>query len=105
GCEVLKIASCCEFLYERRGHHLEQRSFPTRRSSDLRTVNSVSPRSWAMALVELNAAAARAEMETVSSARATPRPRSARPAPWPRDRKSTRLNSSHVSTSYAVFCL
>src|SRR5437868_10439652 len=23
----------------------------------------------------------------------------------PRDRKSTRLNSSHVSTSYAVFCL
>src|SRR5699024_12612615 len=29
--------------------------------------------------------------------------------PWPnrffRDRKSTRLNSSHVSISYAVFCL
>src|SRR5699024_11739345 len=24
---------------------------------------------------------------------------------WPADRKSTRLNSSHVSTSYAVFCL
>src|SRR5699024_11730569 len=24
---------------------------------------------------------------------------------WPRDRKSTRLNSSHVSISYAVFCL
>src|SRR5437870_10992288 len=23
----------------------------------------------------------------------------------PRDRKSTRLNSSHVATSYAVFCL
>src|SRR5207249_6487322 len=42
--------------------------------------------------------------------------RSALPAParlgWPRrsgrqqrDRKSTRLNSSHVSISYAVFCL
>src|SRR5436309_9381770 len=27
-----------------------------------------------------------------------------RPAP-PRDRKSTRLNSSHVKSSYAVFCL
>src|SRR5207249_11378719 len=27
------------------------------------------------------------------------------PAPSPRDRKSTRLNSSHVSISYAVFCL
>src|SRR5438067_602187 len=25
--------------------------------------------------------------------------------PAPRDRKSTRLNSSHVSSSYAVFCL
>src|SRR5699024_4681653 len=25
--------------------------------------------------------------------------------PEPRDRKSTRLNSSHVSISYAVFCL
>src|SRR6266704_4233763 len=27
------------------------------------------------------------------------------PACWRRDRKSTRLNSSHVSISYAVFCL
>src|SRR5437870_10630383 len=26
-------------------------------------------------------------------------------APPPRDRKSTRLNSSHVAISYAVFCL
>src|SRR3989442_428430 len=28
----------------------------------------------------------------------------ARPLPPPRDRKSTRLNSSHVRISYAVFC-
>src|SRR5207253_10878491 len=27
------------------------------------------------------------------------------PAPVPGDRKSTRLNSSHVAISYAVFCL
>src|SRR5256885_2703708 len=26
-------------------------------------------------------------------------------APWRRDRKSTRLNSSHLVISYAVFCL
>src|SRR5207253_4746018 len=26
-------------------------------------------------------------------------------AAWPEDRKSTRLNSSHVAISYAVFCL
>src|SRR5262245_66604975 len=28
-----------------------------------------------------------------------------RPAPLARDRKSTRLNSSHLGISYAVFCL
>src|SRR5690348_17975391 len=28
-----------------------------------------------------------------------------KPPPYPRDRKSTRLNSSHPSISYAVFCL
>src|SRR5258708_28518154 len=28
-----------------------------------------------------------------------------RPGPWGRDRKSTRLNSSHQIISYAVFCL
>src|SRR5207249_11876983 len=34
-----------------------------------------------------------------------PRHGPARPAPSRQDRKSTRLNSSHVSISYAVFCL
>src|SRR5256885_16122716 len=35
-------------------------------------------------------------------------PRSTLPSRWwhtPRDRKSTRLNSSHLVISYAVFCL
>src|SRR5207302_6423371 len=32
-------------------------------------------------------------------------PRFSRPFPWDVDRKSTRLNSSHVKISYAVFCL
>src|SRR5439155_4513818 len=32
-------------------------------------------------------------------------PAGARPDPIDRDRKSTRLNSSHVAISYAVFCL
>src|SRR5690349_24059756 len=34
-----------------------------------------------------------------------PCPPTRRPGPVARDRKSTRLNSSHVETSYAVFCL
>src|SRR5437899_8445527 len=33
------------------------------------------------------------------------RNRRARRNPWRRDRKSTRLNSSHLGISYAVFCL
>src|SRR6266571_2630711 len=47
---------------------------------------------------------------TLFRSRAEPRRAGPRPCPRPhlapaRDRKSTRLNSSHMSTSYAVFCL
>src|SRR5690242_21416351 len=46
----------------------------------------------------------------MTAPRWTPRSSTPRPfptAPWgpSRDRKSTRLNSSHMSISYAVFCL
>src|SRR3970282_1570325 len=41
----------------------------------------------------------RQESSSTSSGPATPRP------PDVRDRKSTRLNSSHITISYAVFCL
>src|SRR5215510_15227411 len=43
----------------------------------------------------------------ISSTRSFGRRPARRPPPsWPRrDRKSTRLNSSHVAISYAVFCL
>src|SRR5690349_23738002 len=58
--------------------------FPTRRSSDLS-----SGRSWSAA--------------SSSCFASTRRPASK--ASRPRDRKSTRLNSSHVEISYAVFCL
>src|SRR5439155_6140372 len=62
------------------------------------------------------AIADRARLRGVDARPATPRPagRAIRPivrAPVPtgrhryRDRKSTRLNSSHVAISYAVFCL
>src|SRR5439155_18075012 len=84
-------------------------SFPTRRSSDLRAVpmpmgygnmrrrttpnslisSRISPLNWlgsGMSLV------VRADHQRHS-------------ATQPIDRKSTRLNSSHVAISYAVFCL
>src|SRR5256885_7654005 len=45
----------------------------------------------------------------MSSAKGRERRRGLRRGPWPwttnRDRKSTRLNSSHLVISYAVFCL
>src|SRR5207253_2097767 len=62
-------------------------------------------------------AASRGSPEAAGNSRASPPPapprRGASPAPGPsagaaplsRDRKSTRLNSSHVAISYAVFCL
>src|SRR5262245_62441631 len=62
-------------------HHPVLHSFPTRRSSDLasrRTLRSNSP--------------------TCSS-------RPSRSGSASSDRKSTRLNSSHLGISYAVFCL
>src|SRR5207247_8578641 len=65
-------------------HHLP--SFPTRRSSDL----NARPKIW-------RTSAATASPVAASRARAI---RTIR-----RDRKSTRLNSSHEWISYAVFCL
>src|SRR5207249_9618900 len=67
------------FFYSSR-HHRHLHSFPTRRSSDLSS----------------------------SAHRTRSRLRTTSPPRWltsSTDRKSTRLNSSHVSISYAVFCL
>src|SRR5439155_25356625 len=68
----------------RKIHPAVHRSFPTRRSSDLR-------------------GACRPTSRAPAARRARARPRRAPRAA--RDRKSTRLNSSHVAISYAVFCL
>src|SRR5438552_7389000 len=67
-------------------HHQKVLSFPTRRSSDLLSAPS-------------------ARRKNVSPPRVRPST-SAQISGWrPRDRKSTRLNSSHQISSYAVFCL
>src|SRR5699024_12062975 len=64
--------------------------FPLRRGRDLvDRIGDIGQRleAFILALVALAGSATRARMNAS------------------RDRKSTRLNSSHVSTSYAVFCL
>src|SRR5688500_19604605 len=71
-------------------------SFPTRRSSDLiPSAPRYSPRPAAWVLRNCHA---------VSCRRLTPPP-TARHRRQKTDRKSTRLNSSHLVISYAVFCL
>src|SRR5438067_9384241 len=80
------------------GHHRDLHSFPTRRSSDL--VVEQAEEDLALEL------GARLEVEHGVFRRARPvRGRNPPRAAERRDRKSTRLNSSHVSISYAVFCL
>src|SRR5699024_12409469 len=71
-------------------------SFPTRRSSDLRF--GVRRRRTAR-----RTAAGRSGFSVAGEEAAGPRPSIG--VTVISDRKSTRLNSSHVSISYAVFCL
>src|SRR5207249_6106844 len=85
-------------------HHRYLHSFPTRRSSDLgrrygSTFCARSPgrkprRSPASTAGRTSTMRFTLSRSSASTAHATAR-----------DRKSTRLNSSHVSISYAVFCL
>src|SRR5699024_12817295 len=91
----------------RLGSHIPLRSLPTRRSSDLSSALLVSePTMYAIA----GAGRALDAIETVR-ARCNPTLRPAgvlvnrfREKSYGQDRKSTRLYSSHVSISYAVFC-
>src|ERR1035438_2921328 len=71
-------------VFECYGDRRDLHSFPTRRSSDLMTPDSV--------LVEPRRSPAILTIPISPPARIS-------------DRKSTRLNSSHLSTSYAVLCL
>src|SRR5207249_11773441 len=81
------------FFFHCYGDHRDLHSFPTRRSSDL----------------NLGWAAAWPSVTSTTTAASTPSspPMTVLPTSFTTklDRKSTRLNSSHVSISYAVFCL
>src|SRR5207249_10080917 len=88
--------------------HPHLHSFPTRRSSDLnslpcsrcRLLPPHSPRlvQESSHLITIHPFARPTTSSGTSTANGSTKPKSL-------DRKSTRLNSSHVSISYAVFCL
>src|SRR5207253_9428597 len=97
------------FFFQRSSYILYLHFFPTRRSSDLsptvsRTTSreivvpeeELSPTTYTLPEVEEEPSAPKVEdVEAIASS----------VAEIARDRKSTRLNSSHVAISYAVFCL
>src|SRR5699024_12442214 len=83
------------FFFHCSAAHRALHSFPTRRSSDLH-LPQLLQRVLTVRDVDLPASLAMIHI----------RGRVQPPlAPRRQDRKSTRLNSSHVSISYAVFCL
>src|SRR5438067_6748201 len=96
------LSASCPLFFQCFCDHRDPHSFPTRRSSDLRGA--------AMAGDLTGAGVSRPDDGDAGADRpawlATALPAlHARQAGQRQDRKSTRLNSSHVSISYAVFCL
>src|SRR5438876_5284267 len=89
------------FFFLCSGVHLDLHSFPTRRSSDLDS----QPRLPHL-LVGRNRAVRREGVRARRVGHGLPdERREEHLTRRARDRKSTRLNSSHPSISYAVFCL
>src|SRR5437773_8467622 len=83
-------------------------SFPTRRSSDLQVTTGGSDPRIMTPGVQLNMVTKRGTNDFRGSGRYFYTPGSYQAeatVPAEADRKSTRLNSSHITTSYAVFCL
>src|SRR5439155_20273079 len=97
-----------QYLFNTISKHRKINSFPTRRSSDLSwrcllSQKKVSRRvSTRHAGVRAPRACLRSHVGQAVSPATEPNP--CTPSPLS-DRKSTRLNSSHVAISYAVFCL
>src|SRR5437870_10842966 len=88
------------FVLQSYGALRDLHSFPTRRSSDLPASGSRFA-SAALRMAGMAGGSRRtAGLAADESARAN-----RRVVGTSRDRKSTRLNSSHVASSYAVFCL
>src|SRR5207302_9627531 len=104
---IIHLLRACDsplFLFYCYRAHPDLHSFPTRRSSDLAGLpvallaTNFLPKVWQVAehhpglKLIIDHLGRRSPAETGEAA-------------WDKDRKSTRLNSSHVRISYAVFCL
>src|SRR5690606_40215123 len=101
-------------VFPRSAAHLVLHSFPTRRSSDLIDVfvGTALPRAVRVGKVDGNTGAlgdlcvpGHLTTLVVGECAARQQGHSVQGGTKALDRKSTRLNSSHVKISYAVFCL
>src|SRR5204863_8500600 len=99
---VLSGSGCIRYLH----------SFPTRRSSDLASIHPIAPHCRSARTygnpISIHFAVVLTGVPTLPTGDLTrPRQVTCGECRYAReeDRKSTRLNSSHVEISYAVFCL
>src|SRR5205807_10097596 len=83
-------------------HHSDLHSFPTRRSSDLYYDDVTSPAAGQRIEADV-AFSDKVQQEDGEICERVQRGLTSRA--YDKDRKSTRLNSSHLVISYAVFCL
>src|SRR5437870_8756337 len=86
----MQIHSMIRFFFSWYADHRDLHSFPTRRSSDLDRIGDKRTLAIGASLLPLGVLPLFLWLD--ASRQET-------------DRKSTRLNSSHVAISYAVFCL
>src|SRR5690606_40539354 len=105
-CSSCRVSAFFLLFFSRSGAHRALPSFPTRRSSDLAGALDLlgsGGRGRPGPVHLVGAAASHIQIHPGSGERVGER---SEPLPLPDlDRKSTRLNSSHVKISYAVFCL
>src|SRR5207249_11550957 len=90
--------------YKRYNHNQDLHSFPTRRSSDLKLSDPAYEREAARALNRRNYSQYHNLPDTIAAYHQGDNRKNEK-GEYAGDRKSTRLNYSHVSISYAVFCL
>src|SRR5690606_42027080 len=98
-----RLVSFFRFSYSS-GYHRDLPSFPTRRSSDLGPCVPTSVHHPPLCAAALVVEGALTQSRPVRHAKGSG-PGGQAVGVELEDRKSTRLNSSHVKISYAVFCL
>src|SRR5207249_8738708 len=99
------LCSCSFFFCQSHATHQAQPSFPTRRSSDLVQVGERLVEQERAGCAHDGAPQCHPLALPAGQLRRQPVEQHRQAEPLRRDRNSTRLNSSHVSISYAVFCL